>query len=67
LLGNILDTVLGYSHHDYIREEILEPLGLEHTYSLANEIDNLDDLMSGYHHGTNLMLRKLITVVLVGQ
>lgn len=50
LIGDILDQVLGYSHHQYIREEITEPLGLTDTYSLTSEI-NLDDLMSGYYYG----------------
>ena len=36
LIGNILDKVLGYSHHQYIQDEILEPLGLNHTYSLLS-------------------------------
>ncbi len=47
LLGEILDSTLGYSHHQYIREEILEPLGLDNTYSLFSEVDP-DQVMSGY-------------------
>lgn len=50
LLGAILDSTLGYSHHQYIKEEILDPLGLKHTYSLLDEV-NQDSLMSGYHIG----------------
>jgi CubicO group peptidase (beta-lactamase class C family) len=50
LLGEIMDKTLGYSHHDYIRNEILKPLGLNHTYSLLREV-NLDDVMSGYFVG----------------
>lgn len=50
LLGEILDRTLGYSHHRYIREQILEPLGLENTYSLLKEVD-INALMSGYHIG----------------
>ena len=50
LIGEILDRTLGYSHHQYIREEILQPLGLSYTYSLMSEIDP-DDLMSGYFVG----------------
>lgn len=49
LIGNILDKVLGYSHHQYIQDEILSPLGLTNTYSLLSEV-NLDDVVSGYHH-----------------
>ena len=47
LIGEILDKALGYSHHKYIKEEILKPLGLNNTYSLLSEV-NLDDVMSGY-------------------
>ncbi len=47
LIGEILDSTLGYSHHRYIRQEVLVPLGLEHTYSLLREVA-ADDLMSGY-------------------
>ncbi len=47
LIGDILDKTLGYSHHRYIREEILNPLGLSHTYSLLKDV-NLDEVMSGY-------------------
>ncbi|GAA0880634.1 serine hydrolase domain-containing protein [Algoriphagus jejuensis] len=50
LIGDILDKTLGYSHHRYIREEILVPLGLSHTYSLLSEVD-LDEVMSGYSVG----------------
>ncbi|WP_236025546.1 serine hydrolase domain-containing protein [Algoriphagus oliviformis] len=50
LIGDILDRTLGYSHHRYIREEILAPMGLTHTYSLMSEI-NAEELMSGYFVG----------------
>ena len=50
LLGEILDTTLGYSHHLYIKEEILKPLELNNTYSLLIEVD-IDDVMSGYYVG----------------
>lgn len=50
LIGEILDQTLGYSHHQYIKEEILIPLELNHTYSLLSEVD-IDDVMSGYYVG----------------
>lgn len=50
LIGEILDRTLGYSHHQYIKAEILMPLELHDTYSLLSEV-NLDDLMSGYYVG----------------
>ena len=50
LIGEILDKTLGYSHHQYIKKEILIPLELNNTYSLLSEVD-LDDVMSGYYVG----------------
>ncbi|MGB5647143.1 MAG: serine hydrolase domain-containing protein [Muriicola sp.] len=47
LIGQILDKTLGYSHHQYIKREILMPLELNHTYSLLSQVD-LDEVMSGY-------------------
>lgn len=48
LIGEILDSVLGYSHHQYIRQEILEPLALKNTYFLLEEVD-VEDIICGYH------------------
>lgn len=50
LIGMILDKTLGYSHHQYIKMEILDPLKLTHTYSLLSEVD-LNDVVSGYYIG----------------
>ncbi|MEQ9443378.1 MAG: serine hydrolase domain-containing protein [Cyclobacteriaceae bacterium] len=50
LIGEILDKTLGYSHQQYIKREILIPLGLNNTYSLLSEVD-LDEVMSGYDVG----------------
>jgi CubicO group peptidase (beta-lactamase class C family) len=50
LLRKIMDTVLGYSHHEYIKERILKPLKLNNTFFSLNEVD-LDDVMSGYYVG----------------
>lgn len=50
LIGEILDTTLGYSHHRYIKEEILTPLGLNNTYSLLSKVD-INSVMSGYYVG----------------
>ena len=47
LIGEILDKVLGYNHHRYIKREILVPLKLNHTFSLLSEV-NPDEVMSGY-------------------
>lgn len=50
LLSRIIEQVVGYSRQQYFREEILEPLGLSHTYGSLDEVD-LDDVMSGYYVG----------------
>lgn len=50
LLRRIMDTVLGYNHHEYITEKILRPLKLKHTFFSIAEVD-LNDVMSGYYVG----------------
>lgn len=50
LLREIITQVVGYSHHQYIKEEILIPLGLNHTFGSLSEVD-IDDVMSGYYIG----------------
>lgn len=50
LIGKILDQTLGYSHHQYIKREILIPLELNNTYSLLSEVP-MEDVMSGYDVG----------------
>ncbi|MDN3641545.1 serine hydrolase domain-containing protein [Lutimonas halocynthiae] len=50
LLSRLIDKVVGYSHHQYIQEEILIPLGLNNTFFSLSEV-NIDDLMSGYYVG----------------
>ena len=59
LIGDILDKVLGYSHHQYIKDEILEPLGLSDTYSLLSEVDSLERVSSGYHDEVEPDLKEL--------
>ena len=51
LIGEILDKTLGYSHHQYVKSEILIPLKLKNTYSLLSEVGDLDNVMSGYDVG----------------
>ena len=57
LIGEILDKTLGYSHHQYIRREILLPLDLYNTYSLLSEV-NMDEVMSGYFVGYDLDIKE---------
>ncbi len=50
LLREIIDKVVGYSYLQYIKEEILIPLGLKNTFGSLSEV-NIDDVMSGYYVG----------------
>jgi len=50
LINKIMDDVLGYDNFQFIQEEILMPLKLNHTFASLNEV-NLEDVMSGYHVG----------------
>lgn len=50
LLSRLIDKTVGYSHHQYIKEEILIPLKLNNTFSSLSEV-NIDNLMSGYYVG----------------
>lgn len=50
LLSKIMDNVLGYSNFQFIREEILNRLNLNNTYSSLEEV-NIDNVISGYHVG----------------
>jgi CubicO group peptidase (beta-lactamase class C family) len=58
LIGRILDKVLGYSHHQYVYDEILAPLGLTNTYFSLDEVP-YDDVVSGYWYGYDDDLRFL--------
>lgn len=62
LIGRILDSVLGYSHQQYIADEILAPLGLTHTYSVLGEAEYAD-VVSGYWLGYDDDLRQLDYVI----
>jgi len=50
LIENLIDKTLGYPHQQYIKEEILIPLGLKNTFGSLSEV-NIDDVMSGYYVG----------------
>ncbi len=50
LIGEILNKTLGYSFNRYIKENILTPLGLSHTYMLFSEAPQ-EAVMSGYDVG----------------
>lgn len=48
LVAKILDKTLGYSHHRYITQEILEPLNLHQTHHLLSQADP-EKVVSGYY------------------
>ena len=50
LISHLIEKVTGMSNSQYIREEILNPLALNNTFSSIHDID-MDDLMSGYYVG----------------
>ena len=50
LLSELIDKVVGYSFNQYIKEEILVPLGLNNTFCSHREVD-IGNVMSGYYVG----------------
>tara|TARA_Y100001972_G_scaffold121746_1_gene166256 strand:+ start:278 stop:1312 length:1035 start_codon:yes stop_codon:yes gene_type:complete len=50
LINKIMDEELSYINFQFIKEEILIPLGLKNTFNSLSEV-NIDDVMSGYHVG----------------
>lgn len=50
LLSELIEKVVGYSKFQYIKEEILVPLGLKNTFGSIHEVD-IDHVMSGYYVG----------------
>jgi CubicO group peptidase (beta-lactamase class C family) len=50
LISELIEKVTGMSKFEYIKENILNPLGLKNTFGSVNEV-NIDDVMSGYYVG----------------
>lgn len=50
LINLLVEKVTGMEHSKFIKQEILNPLGLKNTFSSIHDID-MDDLMSGYYVG----------------
>jgi CubicO group peptidase (beta-lactamase class C family) len=50
LISELIEKVVGYNKFQYIKEEILTPLGLKNTFGSINEV-NAGDVMSGYYVG----------------
>lgn len=58
LIGEILNRTLGYSHHEFINEELLVPLGLTNTFNLYQKADS-NRVMSGYVRGYDQDLKPI--------
>ncbi len=56
LISEIMDKVLGYPHHKYLKKEIFDRLGLKNTYFSLERVD-LESVMSGYHVGYPLDIK----------
>lgn len=56
LISELIDKVVGYSHYQYIKEEILIPLGVKNTFGSLRDV-NIDDVMSGYYVGIEADLK----------
>jgi len=39
LIEDLIDRTLGYPHQQFIKERILNPLGLKHTFGSLEEVD----------------------------
>ncbi|WP_212682380.1 serine hydrolase domain-containing protein [Arsukibacterium tuosuense] len=50
LISKIMEKVLGYDHFQFIKDEILVPLGLKHTFRSIQDVDK-ELVMSGYYVG----------------
>ncbi|MFK7770987.1 MAG: serine hydrolase domain-containing protein [Saprospiraceae bacterium] len=57
LINKIMDKVLGYDNFQFIQEEILMPLNLNHTFGSLSDV-NMNDVMSGYHVGHPFDLKE---------
>ena len=64
LIEDLLDKVLGYSRHQYIKEEILMPLQLKNTFASLHDVD-IDDVMSGYYVGVEDDLKTEFTGLMI--
>jgi CubicO group peptidase (beta-lactamase class C family) len=56
-LAEALNRSLGYSHTNYLKDSILIPAGLVHTYGSMHEVE-MSQLMSGYFVGYPLDIKS---------
>lgn len=48
VLGLVMETVSGQSYEDYMKEQVLQPLGLHQTYVYKTEAEATGELAQGY-------------------
>ncbi len=48
LLGLIIEQVSGHKYEDYIRDQILMPLGMKNSFFLRNEVEGISDRATPY-------------------
>jgi CubicO group peptidase (beta-lactamase class C family) len=58
LISELIEKTVGYSTFQYIREEILIPLGLKNTYGSIHDV-NMNEVMSGYYVGNEHDLKDV--------
>lgn len=58
IILEIIEKVLGYSKFQYIKAEILTPLGLKNTFASIHDV-NANDIMSGYYVGVEEDLKTV--------
>lgn len=58
LISELIEKTAGYSTFQYIREEILSPLGLKNTFGSIHDVD-MDEVMSGYYVGNENDLKNV--------
>ena len=64
LISDLIDKTVGYSHKQFIKEEILIPQNLTNTYGSIQDID-IADLMSGYYVGIDEDLKTEETGLMI--
>lgn len=57
LLGKVIETVSGERYRDYLQRHLLTPLGMRHTFTLADS-DHLDGMALGYRHEDGALRRS---------
>ncbi|WMJ69226.1 serine hydrolase domain-containing protein [Stenotrophomonas sp. 24(2023)] len=57
LLGKVIETVSGQSYRAYVQQHLLDPLGMRHTFTLADK-NRLSGMAVGYRHEAGALKRS---------